>query len=342
LTVYKDINSNSRYMTFRRIAALCLFTAMVPFVSISYATTEPAKEADPIAMTPPENMVPENLVVWPEGPNQSKYAFVADKSRRTLTVWRNDNGVAKFVEAHPMDIGKRDGVKEKLGDHKTPEGIYFPVETFEGSNLNFDEYGVKAFVLDYPNYFDKRDKKTGSGIWLHAIPDSKSLLRGSRGCVVVRNDIIKKLSPFITLHKTPVIILDKVTFVSVDSIQQSSKKFLSWLDTWRTDWSTKQIDKYMNHYAEDFLSLNMSKKLWKSYKQNLNQKYQFIDVKALQPVVIAHKGHAIVRFFQEYKSDALTDFGQKTLFVVFNEQGIQIRGEEWAPVSGELLAHLKQ
>src|SRR5690606_32755049 len=101
-----------------------------------------------------------------------------DKANRTLTLWEQKDSVPRLVDAFPMDMGKREGDKTVLGDHRTPEGIYFFVEKYEGPTLNFEEYGIRAFPLDYPNFFDKVLGKTGSGIWLHSIPDTKSLRRG--------------------------------------------------------------------------------------------------------------------------------------------------------------------
>jgi len=65
------------------------------------------------------------------------------------------------------------------------------------------KYGVHAFTTDYPNIFDLRKGKTGFGIWLHAIDESQTLERGSQGCVVVRNDTIKKLAQILRLEKHP-------------------------------------------------------------------------------------------------------------------------------------------
>lgn len=324
-------------MSFNRFFAIALL-GFALVVSIAHAKADITKEADPIAIDPPNGKVPENLVLWPTGPSQSKYALIADKSQRTLTVWENQDGVPKFVEAHPMDIGKLGGIKEKVGDHKTPEGIYFPQQTFEGANLDHDQYGVKAFTLDYPNYFDKRKNKTGSGIWLHAIPETKSLLRGSRGCVVVRNDIIKKLSPLISLKRTPVIILNQVNYIQVEDLKTRSGSLTTWLDTWKQDWAKKQIDAYMSHYADDFFSLSMNKTAWKTYKENLNQKYQSIDVKAITPLAFVHGEDGILKFFQDYKSDVMNDFGVKTLYLKVENNKYLIRGEEWQAASSDTIA----
>src|SRR6185437_16334362 len=102
------------------------------------------------------------------------------------------------------------------------------------------------------NFFDRFEHKSGFGIWLHAIPETKSLRRGSEGCVVVRNDTLQKLTPLVTLKRTPVIILDHVNYVTPDQLVQEKQSALSWLESWRHAWEAKDLDTYMAHYADDF------------------------------------------------------------------------------------------
>lgn len=304
------------------------------------AAAEEAKVADPIAVVPPKGKVPAHLLLWAEGPNHSRFAVVADKGQRTLSLWSKHEGLPQLVEAFPMDMGKKDGDKEVRGDHKTPEGIYFPQQIFEGPSLNFDEYGVRAFELDYPNFFDRRDRKTGDGIWLHAIPDTKSLMRGSRGCVVVRNEIIDRLTPKMDLKKTPVIITKKAKYVSPDKHTAQAEALVAWLDRWRKAWTSKNIDAYMAFYHDGFNALNRNKAAWRRYKAALNERYENIDVRTINPVAFQNEKDVVLKFFQDYESDSLKDFGQKTLFLEFDGTDYKIRGEEWIKANPEVLAHI--
>jgi hypothetical protein len=121
------------------------------------------KKPDPIAIQPPKGRVPAGLVQMGEGEYFSKYAFLLDKSTRTLTIWQNTKNGPKLVEAHPADMGRRSGDKKVLGDKKTPEGIYFFRTIHEAEMLNYDEYGSRAYTMDYPNLFDVRARK--NGLW---------------------------------------------------------------------------------------------------------------------------------------------------------------------------------
>ncbi len=298
---------------------------------LSFAQGEENKP-DPLPITPDKDMVPEALVQLGSGSYFSTHAFLMDKATRTLTIWKQDASGLTLVSAVAADFGRNVGSKTTNGDHKTPEGIYFFQESKEGPGLNFDEYGVRAFTLDYPNFFDDLNKKSGNGIWLHAIPDKKTLWRGSRGCVVVRNDIIKQIATHITLKRTPMLIQDNVKYVSKTDAAKRRAEWGTWLETWRKNWESKSLDEYITNYADDFKSMQMDREKWQQYKKNLSEKYNFIKIALTEPVMIHHNNELVLRFLQDYQSDKNADFGEKTLYLRRQDQSpFKIIGEEWRP-----------
>jgi len=309
--------------------------ALIKFLLASHFATLLAMAADkpdPAPQVPAPGLAPTEVIRLSDSGFFSKYALVVDKSRRTLTVWGQDKGDITFVKAVPADLGRANGDKLASGDHRTPEGIYFPQEIKSESELDFDQYGVRAFPLDYPNFFDVLDQKSGSGIWLHAIPDNKSLWRGSRGCVVVRNETIMELSQFITLKRTPVIIQDSVDFAPATKIRTNRTTWMAWLDSWRNSWQSKNLDTYMNHYSSEFHGLGMNAGQWRKYKEGLNEKYKYIKVNLKDPIVLAHKDRMVFRFIQQYESDQNADFGEKVLYLKRDGSDFKIIGEEWQAV----------
>ncbi|MCB0386589.1 MAG: hypothetical protein KDD43_14450, partial [Bdellovibrionales bacterium] len=106
---------------------------------------------DPNPIAPPPGKYPATLVNLGETDAFSPYAFVVDKSTRTLTVWKYESGNLSQVAVYPSDMGRKPGDKTVLGDLKTPEGIYFFQSTYVGGQLDFNEYGSRAFTMDYPN-----------------------------------------------------------------------------------------------------------------------------------------------------------------------------------------------
>lgn len=294
---------------------------------------------DPNPIAPPSGREPLTLLRLGESDAFSPYGFLVDKSTRTLSVWRFQSNIPQLVAYYPSDMGREPGNKQFLGDLKTPEGIYFFQNRYDSKQLNFNEYGSLAFTTDYPNFFDILDAKTGSGIWLHAIPENKSLLRGSRGCVVVRNEVIQKVSDFIMLRQTPFVIEERVQYVTPEERASNMIQLNAWLDGWRKSWENKDIDAYISHYGNEFKSLGMNRSSWKQYKENLNSRYQSIQVRTTDPVMVIHSNEAVIKFMQTYQSDKKADFGEKTLYLKKDEQGqFRIVGEEWTESTKKITA----
>lgn len=299
------------------------------------ADTHADSQSDPVVQNPPAGKVPSALVNLAPSTN---YAFVVDKELRTITLWKNSK-VPSLVAAYPTDMGKNKGNKLYQGDHKTPEGIYFFLETYQQPYLDFSLYGKRAFTMDYPNFFDRMEKKTGGGIWLHAIPDTKSLTRGSRGCVVVRNDVIEKLKEYIELRRTPIIVQNKVSYITPTEWAKRKKGAESWLETWRKSWESKDLAAYIEHYDEDFKSSGMGFKQWRKFKESLNEKYSFIKIDVDNIDIFKNGDQYIFRFNQTYHSDKNQDFGEKYLYVLDRKDGeeelLKIVGEEWNPLKAK-------
>lgn len=285
----------------------------------------------------PAGSVPASVIAIPKNSEYYRpFVFVVDKSARSLEIWKFEDakdGRRKLVksESHPADLGKNLGDKVAEGDHKTPEGIYFLLDRLDGAAIDFKQYGSRAYTTNYPNYFDALDGKTGSGIWLHAVPDDVPLTRGSRGCVVVRNNIIGTLDPYIQLGKTPIVISDKIEPRTAEEMELEQAKLTTWLNLWTAAWTSKAIDQYISFYDQDFKSLGYDKAGWRQYKERLGKQYKNISVQISQPLAIEHRGRAIVRFVQSYSSDQLNDLGEKTLHLIKREGEWKIINEQWRP-----------
>jgi hypothetical protein len=78
-----------------------------------------------------------------------------------------------------------------------------------------DFYGTGALPLSYPNEWDKRNGRSGYGIWLHGTP-SDNFSRpplSSDGCVVLANPDLQNLYSTAEVGKTVVVISQHVQFV---------------------------------------------------------------------------------------------------------------------------------
>ena len=244
-------------------------------------------------------------------------ALLADKSKRQLSLIDSESlykGGAK--ELYNIDIGKNNGDKKKKDDSRTPEGIYRLLERKTPPEIPFETYGSVAFTTNYPNYFDKYENKTGGGIWLHSVPDKIPLTRGSRGCVVLRNDDIKKIESAILLNKTFLIIDSQIDWVSSEEHVKEKNFALNWFNHWRTQWQEQDLENYINNYSDEFSSPPYNKKTWLAHKQKLKERYSYVKVNAFEPNIIQLKNQYVIQFVQDYESDGHKDIGVKTLYVL--------------------------
>ncbi len=308
-----------------------LATKTILGLALSFSVQSLASDATSIPSTNSSaEKIPASLLqLGFKGQYYSPFAFVVDKKQRTLTVWEQTDSSYTKVAEFPADLGKNNGEKKSSGDAKTPEGIYFLNSMLEGNGLDFEKYGKRAFVTNYPNFFDQREGKTGSGIWLHAVPDSVPLTRGSKGCVVVRNDAILNLTQYIKLAKTPLLIHEEVDYASLAALKEKQQKISVMIEEWRTAWEKKDIENYIKNYGSEFHSMRMNREQWKRYKTKLNETYQSLNIKLSKPVAYAYKGKAVVRFLQAYTSDQHSDFGEKVLYLGQENGTYKIIGEEW-------------
>jgi murein L,D-transpeptidase YafK len=309
----------------RRFIFLLSAMTWLPFASQAETKETPAQTS--------EILYPAPLVSLPSNDVFSPYSFVVNKATRTLSVYYWDGQELKLFAEHPSDFGKKSGPKVKENDYRTPEGIYFLTAEKTQPEIPFDLYGNLAFTTDYPNVFDHRDAKTGSGIWLHAVPDTVPLTRGSRGCVVVRNDVIKELKKCVKVGQTPIVIADEITYLTKEQYQAQQKKFLETFEEWRNAWETHDVDTYIKFYDETFQNDQMNFKQWYRFKKKLKSIYSYIKVHLSQPLILLSRNQIVIRAIQSYDSDKHHDYGEKTIHARLGEDGrFKIIREDWRPL----------
>lgn len=258
-------------------------------------------------------------------------ALLADKTKRQLSLIDLEGlKTGQIKEQYTIDIGKNTGDKKKKDDSRTPEGIYRLLLRKAPPEISFETYGSLAFTTDYPNYFDKYENKTGSGIWLHSVPDEVPLTRGSRGCVILRNNDIKKIEPSILLDKTFLIIDNQINWISNEEHAKERDFALNWFNQWRKQWQEQDLDNYIKNYSDEFSAPPYNKKSWLAHKKKLKERYTYVKVSAFEPNIIQLKNQYVIQFVQDYESDGHKDLGIKTLYVLRQGNSLNIKREEWA------------
>ena len=135
-----------------------------------------------------------------------EYFLAADKSRKLLfQVEETVDGKPAITRQFDCIHGRLEGDKQREGDLRTPEGVYFITHKIT-QKLDFMEYGPHAFNLNYPNPADRLRGKTGGGIWLHSKGQPIQGLT-TRGCMAIDQHEITDLLA-VLVPGTPVVIAE--------------------------------------------------------------------------------------------------------------------------------------
>ncbi|MGC2164527.1 MAG: L,D-transpeptidase family protein [Gallionella sp.] len=270
------------------------------------------------------NPVPPYL--WKLDSNE-KYVLVVDTSKATLYVYKNIDGTPRYVTDFYVSIGKLGTEKFSEGDQRTPLGVYFVTAELSKSKLA-DIYGINAFPLNYPNEWDLRNKRTGSGIWLHGTPsDTYSRPpKASNGCLVLTNEDLEKLAPYMQVGVTPVIIASHIDWSAAPDANDRDA-LLDELEAWRGDWASLNTEAYLKHYASDFSSDGQDYSAWEKRKMLVNSVKSWIKVDISNLSVFTYPGQpdlVVVNFEQDYRSSNLSNHMKKRQYWLKKDDRWQI------------------
>lgn len=136
---------------------------------------------------------------------------VVDKDTSMLSYYKYEKNSFNSIYSSFFSYGLNKGAKEKEGDLKTPEGIFFSNTFFQRHELP-SYFGAGAISLNYPNPIDLAKNLTGSNIWIHGIDDSNRLsnINTSRGCIIIENKDLIKLMGLVKKNLTPIIIISNL------------------------------------------------------------------------------------------------------------------------------------
>jgi len=241
---------------------------------------------------------------------QQKYALVVDTSRSSLFVYENVNGEPRYVTDFYVTLGKLGTDKYSEGDQRTPIGVYFVTAELPRKQLA-DLYGIGAYPLDYPNEWDRKNKRAGSGIWLHGTPKETYSRppRASNGCVVLTNDDLNRLAPFLQVGITPVIITNQMDW-SNEQDQSEREALQQEIEQWRKDWASLDTEGYLKHYSRDFSSGSMDYAAWAKQKQQVNSTKSWVKLNLSKVSMFAYPAQSnlvVVEFEQDYSSSNLSN-----------------------------------
>ena len=253
---------------------------------------------------PPPEAAPAGLLQLPSAPS----VIVVDVRRFRLYLFENRGGRPTLTQDYYVSIGKAGGDKRREGDEKTPIGVYRVSDYLPGSRLP-DMYGPGAFPIDYPNPWDRKLGRTGSGIWLHGT-ESERYSRAplsSLGCVTLANVDFLALRDRVEVGRTPVVVVDGVEWQQPERIAAQRRELLDAVEHWRRDWESLDTDRYLSHYGADFQTEGMNLARFAGYKRRVNAGKSYVRVDLHDVAIYDYPGEAdtvLIEFQQDYESDS--------------------------------------
>lgn len=279
----------------------------------------------------PHRRIPRQILTLAEN---VKHAIVVDKSTHRLYLFeqQGEEQPPRLVRDYYVSTGRKPGNKTLRGDLRTPEGVYFVTRWIPDEKLP-DEYGIGAFPVNYPNELDRKQGKTGYGIWLHGTERdfySRPPL-DSEGCVVLTNYDLESIKSEIKPGVTPVIITPNIDWIDEQVWQQQRKEVLQAIRQWQRDWESLDTERYLSHYADSFWTHSHDIQSWKRYKRQVAESKTFQDVKLEDislfsyPRVEGNQGDLVVaRMHQVYHSNNFNSEMNKRLYLTRKEGKWQI------------------
>jgi murein L,D-transpeptidase YafK len=218
---------------------------------------------------PPAGSLPQAFV---QISDTTRHALLVDLSRSRLYHYSvNDRGLLTLTASYYVTQGRLGADKQKEGDERTPLGIYYITENIDKKRLaRF--YGSGALAINFPNEFDKRRNRSGSGIWLHGVPAGEEgtfarVPKSSNGCIVLSNPDLLKLMSSIKLGETPIVITYKANWLAPAEWQAQSVALSRAFNQWQAARSLGDKQTLSGFYSPFFSTYGDSLEPWlaKSY-----------------------------------------------------------------------------
>ena len=266
--------------------------------------------------------IPDSLIFLPENSN----AILVEKSSQQVFLYSHVGTQILKKLQFPCSTGEAYGNKEKSGDKKTPEGVYFIKDRYEDKDLS-PIYGKKAFPIDYPNFMDKADQRSGNNIWLHG---TNKVLKAmdSNGCVAMVDDNILNIAEYVAINETPVIIVDKLSMTDRDRLSSQNRMIQEWFDGWADAINKGSYHDYLSLYDNSYLPEILWWKKWYDIRSKTKKDIGELTVTISNKGIYKQNDIYVIIFkmgLKLLKQDV--DFGTRKLFVVKKNNSYQIIGD---------------
>ncbi|MDA7418180.1 L,D-transpeptidase family protein [Xenophilus arseniciresistens] len=247
--MYADLLSVRLAPAERRRAQQELFSAPDARATLGELRSEQQLRLQALQHRPPAGTIPSQLLAVPKA---SRYALAIDVSRSRLYVLRNtEQGLVQEQDFY-VSIGKSGAGKEVEGDARTPLGVYHITSNLSPRGLR-DFYGAGALPINYPNPFDQRLGRTGSGIWLHGVPPDQYARAplATDGCVVLADNDLRQLIRITDIGATVVVIARQLDWVPSAKAQAQVQPLREQVLAWRDARARGDLARWESFYMPD-------------------------------------------------------------------------------------------
>lgn len=198
---------------------------------------------------PPAGSVPSQFLQLSP---RTRHAIAVDASRARLYLFENASTGLKLVADYYVSVGRLGIDKSAEGDLRTPLGVYFVTSNLDPKTLK-EFYGAGALPINYPNAYDVRRGKSGSGIWLHGTPPAQfsRAPKATDGCVVLANPDLERIIRTVEVRSTPVVIAPSLQWVAPQSLQPEARTFADSLAGWREARMSGDAARVLSYYTPD-------------------------------------------------------------------------------------------
>jgi len=281
---------------------------------------------------PETDLLPDVFVPF-EPENGPEYVLVVEKETQSLFLYEIASAPKKIYQ-WVCSTGKQIGAKTRSGDGKTPEGIFFFTRVYQDKELS-PIYGVRAFPTDYPNLLDRLAERTGSAIWLHGT--NKPLkARDSNGCIALENTDLEAVEKYISLNRTPIVIVDKLNYEAFEPKTALKESILEVVDQWVEAVDHGTYQDYVRLYDPEYVPEIAWWSDWYKARKRVKEAESDLKVRVRNIAIYKHKAVMVVLF------DQYLDFGgrqipvgTKKLFLSDKGEGLRIIGDDYQTLPDE-------
>jgi len=117
---------------------------------------------------------------------------------------------------------------------------------------------------------------------------------------------LNALASYITVGQTPVLLTHEINWIPAEKWMARQAEYMKFVEQWRKDWESKDVELYLAHYASDYSGLGKNYNSWVEYKRRVTPTKDFIKINLSGTSMFLYPGEPgllVVTFEQDYRSD---------------------------------------